>query len=413
MPLPAIRAVDAFPMAHENEDYYCLYDPSEVVTEQLMLRPMAMFVAQCLDGQATVESIQDRFKEESGGMELPEDAVHDIVALLDEHGFLETERFYELQTEVERSFHESPNRPAYLAGKSYPADPDECEDFVDDQYTREAGPGALPETAYKPDGQPLAGLIVPHIDLSRGGHSYAHGYGQLANYAKPDVVIVFGVAHAAEPVPFILSKKHFDTPLGTVKTDTEFVEKLAEGCRWDPFAFEMTHRTEHSIEFQALMLAHHYGPEVKIVPVLTSWFGEGGEDDHWEAIDAFLDTCRTLMAEDERHIMVMASVDMAHVGKRFGDPFDIDDTIIDSVSERDAEDLAFVESIEARKFYDSVMKDDNERKVCGVNAIYSTLKVLENTATVGRPLSYDYAHDPAGGIVSFCSFVLEQSGTVA
>jgi hypothetical protein len=408
MLLPALRAVDAFPMTHEEQEMYCLYDPSEMVTEQLILAPVALFIAQCLDGQHTLENVQARFHTESGGMELPEDAINEVVALLDEHGFLDTDRFRAIQAEVETTFHESSKRPAYLAGKSYPEHPDECEEFVEQQFLREEGPGNVPDDAEEGSPGHLPGLIVPHIDLHRGGHSYAHGYSHLAKYEKPDVVLVFGVAHAAEPVPFILSRKDFETPLGLLSTDREIVDKLAESCSWDPFAFEMTHRTEHSIEFQALMLARQYGPDVKIVPVLTSWFGEGEDADiDWAPIHEFLDTCRQVVGGEDKKVMVMASVDLAHVGRRFGDPFDIDDEIIDEVSKRDVEDLTFVESVNPTSFYLSVMKDGNQRNVCGVNAIYSALHVLEGSGVIGRPLHYDYAHDPAGGIVSFCSFALE------
>jgi hypothetical protein len=395
-------------MQHEDQEMYVLYDPSEFVTEQLILAPVAIFIAQCLDGQHTLEDVRARFHTESKGMELPEDAIHDVVAMLDEHGFLDTARFQDIKSRVETTFHESPKRPAYLAGKSYPEQPDECQEFVEEQFLREEGPGSLPEKAKRADSGHLPGLIVPHIDLHRGGHSYAHGYTHLAKYEKPDVVLVFGVAHAAEPVPFILSRKDFETPLGIMGTDQEIVDKLAESCSWDPFDFEMTHRTEHSIEFQALMLAHQYGPDVKIVPILTSWFGDTDDEEmDWNPIHQFLDTCRDVVEGQDRKVMVMASVDLAHVGKRFGDPFDIDDEIIDQVSKRDVEDLSFVEAVNPTSFYLSVMKDGNQRNVCGVNAIYSALHVLEGSGVVGRPLHYDYAHDPAGGIVSFCSFAIE------
>jgi hypothetical protein len=60
----------------------------------------------------------------------------------------------------------------------------------------------------------------------------------------------------------------------------------------------------------------------------------------------------------------------------------------------------------AGDFYSSVMKDANQRKVCGLNCIYSALKSLQGNATHAEPIHYDYAHDPAGGIVSFASVAL-------
>jgi hypothetical protein len=51
------------------------------------------------------------------------------------------------------------------------------------------------------------------------------------------------------------------------------------------------------------------------------------------------------------------------------------------------------------------MKDVNARRVCGVNCIYAALKTVEGSVEPGKLIHYDYAPDPAGGIVSFASVV--------
>ncbi len=76
------------------------------------------------------------------------------------------------------------------------------------------------------------------------------------------------------------------------------------------------------------------------------------------------------------------------------------------VRARDQEDMEHVRRVSASDFYGSVMKDANQRKVCGINCIYSALKSLQGTATRGEPIHYDFAHDPNGGIVSFASVAL-------
>src|SRR5690606_18807114 len=101
--------------------------------------------------------------------------------------------------------------------------------------------------------------------------------------------------------------------------------------------------------------------------------------------------------------------DLAHVGRRFGDAFDVDDNVISAVSERDHEDLGNITggAIDPDGFYASVMRDRNKRNVCGLNCIYATLKTLDGTVDRGIMQHYGYAHDPAGGIVSFASIALE------
>jgi hypothetical protein len=103
---------------------------------------------------------------------------------------------------------------------------------------------------------------------------------------------------------------------------------------------------------------------------------------------------------------VIAGADLAHVGRRFGDAFDIDDTVVQAVHRRDHEDLLEVVANNPAGFYQSVMKDRNQRRVCGLNCIYAALHTVHGMVRSGELLHYDYAHDPAGGIVSFANVFL-------
>lgn len=405
MNLPQLRAIDMVPMEHEGEQQFCMHDPAKIVEGQLLLSPSAAFVASMLDGNTSAEAIQRVILEQSGGEGATIEQILEIVEQLDHAGFLHTDRFDAIFDRLRDEFQNADGRPAYLAGKSYPEDGEELRSFLKAMFLRDTGPGEEPGDPAR-DGAVLPGLIVPHIDFGRGGHSYAHAYYSLAEHAKPDTVFVFGVAHVAEPVPFILTRKAFDTPLGRVEVDHDIIDQLEASCAWDPYEFELTHRTEHSIEFQAVMLAYLYGADVKIVPILCSVFGEEflmDRDLATDAIDIFLDTCKTCVASPHKKVTVVAAADLAHVGRRFGDAFDIDDEIVDAVAKRDHEDLVYAEALDPEGFYSSVMRDDNNRKVCGINCIYSVLSILEGRATIGERLHYDYAHDPAGGIVSFAS----------
>ncbi len=408
MKLPPMRAIDIVPIEHEGEALFCLYDPGNYVPEQLVLSPPAVFVATMLNGENRVEDIQRAFQAQTGGATLGAEQILDVVGHLDRNGFLQNEQFDNILSRVREEFARADTRPASMAGRSYPADPEELRKYLDGQFVREGGPGERQDTT-PVGGEILPGLVVPHIDFGRGGHLYAHGYSALCRHAAPDTIIVFGVAHASEPVPYILTRKHFETPLGLVRTDEEIVGRLEDACTWDPYAFELTHRSEHSIEFQAVMLAHLYGSDIKIVPVLCSMFGEdfdAGDPTATGPIMGFLQACNESVRSSGKRVAVIASADLAHVGRRFGDSFDIDDEVLGAVAQRDAEDLSHVEALDADSFYASVMKDGNQRKVCGLNCIFSALRALDGIAVAGEQIGYDYAPDPAGGIVSFASVAL-------
>jgi AmmeMemoRadiSam system protein B len=403
MALPAMRQINAFPVDHEGQQFICLHDPEGIVPDQLMLAPPAFFIACHLDGKNDILDIQYAFARHFDGQLLTSADVQSLVATLDKHGFLHTDRFVTLQKQIEAAFTAAETRPAYLAGKSYPDQAEQLRVFLDGLFDRENGPGERPGT-HDGTGRPARCLIVPHIDFHRGGYAYAHGYLQLCKYGQPVTVFLFGVAHASPPVPFILTQKHFDTPFGVLETDRDIVRRLESVCTWDPYAYEAVHRTEHSIEFQAVMLSYLYGPTVRIVPILCATFGPEIMPTNGtipEPVTTFLETCREIISSAPQPVSVIAGADLAHVGRRFGDPFDIDGTIVNMVATRDRQDLQHVTAGDADGFYQSVMQDQNQRRVCGLNCIYAALKAVDGVGNSGDLLHYDYAHDPAGGIVSF------------
>ena len=405
---PALRNIDAIPVEQEGQEVICLHDPEGYTGEQLALSPSAFFVAASLDGKRDARAIQLDFARQFGGVLITQEEIEAVVHFLDEHGFLINERFEALRQRIEDTFRAAEIREPHLAGTSYPAEPDELRAFVDALFAGEGGPGEVPHEEGGA-GPPQRCLVVPHIDFQRGGRCYAHGYRRMSEQGRPETVFVFGVAHDPAPVPFILTPKHFDTPFGVLETDRDIVSRLESACAWDPFEWEPRHRTEHSIEFQAVMLAYLYGAGVKIVPILCSQLAEGPEvRDPGERPEVcrFLEACREIAEPAENRVSVVAAADLAHVGRRFGDPFDINEAIIRSIERRDTEDLQYVVKSQPEAFYRSVMKDSNQRKVCGLGCIYAALKTVDGAGARGEVLHYDHAPDPLGGVVSFASVAL-------
>ena len=404
---PPLRHVDVMPAEREGQQVFCLHDSAGYVEGHLELSVPAFFVAALLDGQSDCRAIQESFAAQFDGLSVGEEQIQSIVTFLDEQGLLLNERFFALRDEMDDAFRASELRPARMADAGYPADVDELRDYLAAFFAGEKGPGPLPETPGT--GAPLTCLVAPHIDLERGGHCYAHAYRALYTHGKPHTVLLFGVAHAGAPVPFILTRKHFETPLGTVKTNRRMVNTLAKACAWDPYEWEPLHRMEHSLEFQALMLAYLYGTDVKIVPILCSSLSEDPDLDDPESVEAvqeFLLACQSLVLNPANSVAVIAGADLAHVGRCFGDDIDIDADVVSHVEGRDREDLAHVLAGDPEAFYKSVMQDGNERKVCGLMSIYSALKTVQGTTGVAELLDYGYGPDPAGGIVSFAGIAI-------
>ena len=99
----------------------------------------------------------------------------------------------------------------------------------------------------------------------------------------------------------------------------------------------------------------------------------------------------------------MASADLAHVGPRFGDPRPLTPGQLREVADADRELLATVESGDAETFFQSVSRDRDRRRICGLPPIYAALRLLPGAR--GRLLRYTQWPDPQG-TVTFASLAL-------
>jgi AmmeMemoRadiSam system protein B len=402
-PGPRLRQIEAFPVEQDGQRYLALRDPAGYTPAVVMLPVELLDVLVLFDGEHGVPDIQAEILRAEG--ELIERAqIEKLVAALDEHGFLDSPAFAARRAAIDDTFLSAPSRPAHHAGGAYAGDPVELRTVMDGFFAPPAGPG--PVGRFRGGG--LRGLVAPHIDFHRGGPAYAWAYRELAEQGDADLFVIFGTCHAGLAHPFALTRKDFDTPLGTAATDRDFVDALAGRARQDCFGSELGHRNEHSIEFQAVFLQYLYGGrrEISIVPVLTSFVhealarGRRPEDD--PRVPAFLDALGETAAACGRRVTFIAGADLAHMGPRFGDPAPITEAELAVIDREDRQMLAAVEAGDADGFFDSVRCDNDRRRICGLSPIYTLLRALGGTP--GRLRRYGQWPDPQG-VVSFASLV--------
>ena len=171
------------------------------------------------------------------------------------------------------------------------------------------------------------------------------------------------------------------------------------------FEHELVHRTEHSAEFQTVFLKHALkGREFEVVPILCSSFEPYCGKKSPSTVGQIEDSIQALgeaIRESGKKVCIVGGVDFAHVGPRFGDAKPVTPKLIKWMEGEDKVSIGKVEEGDAEGFWESVMADNNKRKVCGLTAVYTALRLL--SPVKGKLLKYGYAPDPAGGIVSFAS----------
>lgn len=408
---PRLRAdIEAFPVEQNRQQFLGVRDPAGYTSSVVLLPGTLLAIVSLFDGQRSIVDIQAELMRRHGELVRAEQ-IEQLIAALDEHGFLDSARFAERRQTVDLAFLASPARPAAHAGGAYAADPTELRRAMDGFFTAPAGPGAPvdPERSAPLRHAPrLRGLIAPHIDFHRGGPAYAWAYRDLAESADADCFVILGTCHAGMRDPFVLTRKDYATPLGFAAVDRDLVERLATRAQQDCFTSELAHRGEHSIEFQAVFLRYLFGGrrEFTIVPVLASFAhealarGQGPEDD--PRVPRFLDALEETMATSGRKVVVIAGADLAHVGPRFGDPAPIEPDELQRIGEQDRAMLASVEHGDARGFFESIAADGNRRRICGFSPIYALLRTLG--VERGQVKHYGQWPDPQA-VVTYASVV--------
>jgi AmmeMemoRadiSam system protein B len=405
MDQPKLRPIEAFPVDLGGREAICLRDPTQLATDAVLVPREALFILALFDGKHSILDIQEAYTRRSGQL-LHSDAVRGLIAKLDESLLLDNERFEAHRRQLTATFRASPIRRAAHAGTAYEADPAALLDQLTGYFQAPTGPWAAGARAAEREVQ---GIIAPHIDPRRGGPCFAWAYEALRG-VRAELFIVFGTAHQPTAVPFPLTLKDYETPLGVVETDKAFVRALARCYPTDLLADELAHRTEHSIEFQVLFLQYILGParKFRVVPILVGSFHEcvrrqvnPAEMAH---IADFIQAIREVASACAEPVCYIVGGDLAHVGTKFGDPGPLTATLLDEVAGEDQAVLAAAARMDAEGFFRVIAEHQDRRRICGLSPTYMLLSTMP--ATVGKVLKYDQAVEPATqSMVSYASVV--------
>lgn len=144
--------------------------------------------------------------------------------------------------------------------------PTDGQDFP--RFYQEAGPFEHAfETAadYAPSNVRLTGITVPHHLLA--DELVALGFKAASGFRYKRIIIISPDHFRQTDKPFATTRLGFETPLGTVRTDTQAVEKLLGAGDWieDSCLFA----TEHGVQAM-LPFVKHYFPDAQIVPIAMS-----------------------------------------------------------------------------------------------------------------------------------------------
>jgi hypothetical protein len=407
---PRLRPLELFPVDVDGQSLICLRDPSGLTDRVgLLPRPAALAAVLC-DGSRSVAEVAAELGRRTGA-EVSAAQIAQLLEQLDDGLFLEGPRLERHRGQVLAAFRAAPARAASHAGGAYAGEPDDLRAAIAD-WTEQIAAEPAPRLLAAEPGAPAV-LVSPHIDYHRGGLTYARAWRAVAAAARPDLVVVLGTDHNGTDWPFTLTRKRYETPLGALPTDVALVDELcgrlpahAEGL----FADELHHRSEHSIELQAVWLAERFGADAPpMLPVLCgslhAAIGRRASPAADPRVAEFLGALRAATAG--RRVLVVAGADLAHVGPRFGDgPMRAPDR--QRIEQDDRRALAATAARDAEGFFAAIAALDDRNRVCGLAPIYHALALAGRDGRRGEVIDYDQckADDAGTSFVSIAALAI-------
>ena len=437
--LPPLRSdVEMIPMSHNGDELIYFHDPQGYMPSPFVMDRQVAALLPMLNGAFSIQDICRDLKRY--GNEVDEEQLLTFFKHLDEARLLLSPWFRHYKTELEEQFEQKKYRPPVCAGQSYPmkglelrqmlgaafstiskntenkrtGNQLENNNFPERNNGEPSGTGHITsgKTSKKTDkfglNQGLGGeadspheinrikaLYAPHIDLRVGLKSYIPAFRELMKL-KPSRVVLLATSHYAasyyplyDGYPFIATRKHFKTPLGTVPTDAaalSLIEQHAEetGCSFH----DRAHRNEHSIELHLLFLQYMWEHSFRLVPILVGSLEEmyyKADGDIGSKVNAMARLLGESFGEDDETLFLISG-DLAHVGKKFGDERPASE-MFDEVKQFDSEFIRNAEKGNAESLLALMKEDLDSYRICGFPPLYTALKALSGVR--GQVKSYD------------------------
>ncbi len=425
-------------------------DPFHYSDATLIIPPVLVACLEHFDGTQSELELRASLVRLTGDLDVGEIARH-LHDTLSRAGFLEDSAYREQKEAAERRFAEQPDREPRHSGSAYPEEPAKLSEVLGG-YFREAGAaqeqlgtGLWPATRHEdgvagetqvtdspisqrrqkkmsvpefrrvgkdrrgPSGCEFSGqtigIAAPHVSPEGGWQSYASAYDCLSPADADRTFVVLGTSHYGEPDRFGLTRKPFVTPFGRTATAIDLADRLAKAAPQSVRMEDYCHSVEHSIEFQVVFLQHLFGPAIRILPILCGPFAHslyyGGLPEHTEEVARFLDALSELYAREGSRLCFILGIDMAHIGRRYGDEFAAKAFAgkMQEVEARDRERILRAGAGDPAGFWELVRPNRDELKWCGSSPLYTFLKIVPGVR--GELQRYQQWNIDESSVVSF------------
>jgi AmmeMemoRadiSam system protein B len=394
--------LDFIPSSDPEHPGLLIRDPLKFSDAMLLIPPQLVECLACFDGEQTSLDLRANLVRITGEIQIGELEKH-LFDTLSQAGFLEDETFEVQRLARVNEFIAAPRRDASHAGSAYPNDAEEARKTISEFMQ-----GALPAGSE----DSLIGIAAPHVSPFGGWESYRDAYSAMLPSYQDRTFVVLGTSHYGEPDSFGLTRKPFVTPFGETVTDGRLVDELAQAAPEAIHMEDYCHAIEHSIEFQVLFLQYLYGPNIRILPILCGSFlrsiYQGGKPEGNEHVQRFFDGLGNLSAREGSKLFWVLGVDMAHMGRRYGDQMiaRAEEGEMAAVAERDKRRIERLTEADPQGFWELVQENHDDLKWCGSSPMYTLLKAVPQAR--GTLRRYQQWNIDEQSVVSFAAIAFRR-----
>jgi len=353
----------------DESNNYILHDPIGIATDNLLVDGHILDILNLLDGTKDLQTIINQYQE-STGFKISSKKLADYIDQIQELGFMQDAMYYLYRTDIEM-YIQSDERPYTCADTCYSDNPEELEE-------------ELANIIAKVEKSSVAGnaklVLAPHIDFRLGDIAhipYSASFLSLRDF-EGDLIVLLGTAHYKSSDYFMFTRKHYTTPFGKLQTDLEILDELEQiegGITYD----DMAHKPEHSLELHVVMLQHILkNKNFKILPILTGSLHESvvnkstpeSDENYLKVINGLKQT----LDKYNRNYIVLASGDLAHIGRKFGDNYDAEG-VLENLRALDYDLIDSLVAGDKNSFFNKIAFLEDKNKICGLPPFYAALSL--------------------------------------
>ncbi|MBI3679493.1 MAG: AmmeMemoRadiSam system protein B [Acidobacteria bacterium] len=393
-PLPRLRMnLDFMPSPASDRPGLLIRDPFQYSDVTLIIPPALVEMLEYFDGERTENDLRAGLFQLTGDLQVG-DLQNHLIGSLRNAGFLEDEVYLEMRQAREQAFAAAGAREPAHAGLAYPEQMPELEQTMA-RYLEGARDGA----------GDWIGIAAPHVSPEGGWRSYRAAYGGLSKQYADRIFVVLGTSHYGQPEKFGLTRKAWATPWGVASCELSLIEELERKGAGAVLMEDYCHAVEHSIEFQIVFLQYLFGPDIRVLPILCGAYArsiyEGGLPEEDEGVKRFLDALGEIGAREAKRLFWVLGVDMAHMGRRYGDRFAAQAEVgeMSVVGGRDQARIDRILGGDASGYWELIQENRDDLKWCGSSPFYTFLRAMpEARGTLAR---YEQWNIDPMSVVSF------------